>query len=124
MGTFTVEIEIGDPQGERWERFEATVDTGSLFTVVPRRLLERLGVQPCFRGRFLLGDGRVIEEDVGQTWIRVEGKSGIRMVAFGGGGPEAILGADTLDGLLLEPEEEYQRLVPKIGLMPTLILVE
>jgi carbon-monoxide dehydrogenase small subunit len=87
------------------------VDTGSLYTVVPRPMLERLGVQPLTRGRFLTADDRVIEEEVGQTWIRLEGKSGIRMVAFGGETSEPVVGADTMEGLMLAPDPVHKKLV-------------
>ncbi|MFQ5880385.1 MAG: aspartyl protease family protein, partial [Dehalococcoidia bacterium] len=46
MGTFRVTIEVGDPQGERFEAVEALVDTGATYSVAPRSLLERLGVRP------------------------------------------------------------------------------
>ena len=44
MGTVKVTIGVGDPQGQRFETLEVTVDTGSTFTAVPRELLQRLGV--------------------------------------------------------------------------------
>jgi len=54
MGTFRVEIEIGDAAGERWERVEALVDTGATYTTVPAELLRRLGVTPHARDTFVL----------------------------------------------------------------------
>jgi carbon-monoxide dehydrogenase small subunit len=116
MGTFQVEIEIGDPQGERWEKLLVTVDTGSIYTSVPRALLARLGVQPYSKARFRLADGRVVEDDIGQTWIRLDGKSAIRMVIFGNEGSEPLLGADTMEGLLLAPDPVNKRLIPVEGL--------
>ncbi len=35
MGIFNVPIEVGDPEGGRFERVEALVDTGATFTIVP-----------------------------------------------------------------------------------------
>ena len=52
MGTFTIKVEVGDPQGQRWEIVEALVDTGTSFSVVPRALLECLGVRPQKRSPF------------------------------------------------------------------------
>src|SRR3990172_6472352 len=98
MGTFQVEIEIGDPQGERYERVLATVDTGSSYTVVPRLVLQRLGVQPYTTGRFKMADGRVVEDELGQTWIRIQDRSAIRLVVFGNEGAEPVLGADAMEG--------------------------
>ena len=65
MGTFSVEIEIGDPPGERFEELSALVDTGSTYTVVPRQLLEHLGVLPYRTVPFRLADGRVVEGELG-----------------------------------------------------------
>ena len=44
MGTFSVTIQVEDLQGEQFESVEALVDTGASDTVVPRPILERLGV--------------------------------------------------------------------------------
>ncbi len=37
LGTFSVEIGIGDPQGERWVVMDALVDTGASMTSAPVR---------------------------------------------------------------------------------------
>ena len=44
MGAFTVEIEVGDLEGQQSESLEALVDTGSSYPVVQRRVLARLVV--------------------------------------------------------------------------------
>ncbi|MEX1252862.1 MAG: retroviral-like aspartic protease family protein [Dehalococcoidia bacterium] len=112
MSTFSVEVEVGDPQGERWEKVSLPVDTGSAYTVVPRSMLERLGVQPLRRARFRLADGRTFDQEIGQTWIRFDGTSAIRIVAIGEEGDEPLLGADALQGLLLAVDPVAERLVP------------
>ncbi len=117
MGTFQVEVEIGDPQGEQFEGVSVLVDTGSTYTVLPRSLLERLNVEPTDRGRFRLADGRTIEEDIGQTWLRVNGKQVITLVVFGDEGAAPLLGAYALEGLLLGADPVGKRLVPVEGLL-------
>ena len=117
MGTFKVEIEIGDPQGERWETIEALVDTGSSYSVLPRRLLRRLNVEPHTKSRFRLADERVLEREVGQTWMRIDGKSVITLVVFGEDESTPVLGAYALEGLLLAADPVGRRLVPVEGLM-------
>ncbi len=112
MSTFSVELEVGDPQGERWEKVSVPVDTGSAYTVVPRILLERLGVKLLRRARFRLADGRTFDQEIGQTWVRFNGIGAIRIVAFGDEGDEPLLGADTLQGLLLVIDPVGERLVP------------
>lgn len=112
MSTFSVEIEVGDPNGTRWEKISLPVDTGSAYTVIPRPILERLGVQPLRRARFRLAGGRTFDQEIGQTWIRLDGTSAIRIVAFGEEGDEPLLGADALQGLLLAVDPVSERLVP------------
>ena len=117
MGTFRVAIEIGDPRGERYEQVEALVDTGATYTTAPASLLHGLGVTPHDRVPFILADGRRIERDVGQTWVRVDGKSVISLVVFGEESEEALLGAYTLEGLRLGIDPANERLVPTPGLL-------
>jgi clan AA aspartic protease len=115
MGTFSLTIEIGDPQGQRFEAMNALVDTGATYTVVPASFLRRLGVTPHVRGTFALGDGRSIEMDIGRTWVRVNGQSEITLVVFGDEGVEPLLGAYTLEGLRLAADPLGPRLIPVPG---------
>ncbi len=117
MGTFRVPIEIGDPQGERYERVEALVDTGATYTTVAASTLRRLAVMPHDRVPFILADGRRIERDVGQTWVRVDGKSVITLVIFGDEGVDPLLGSYTLEGVRLGVDPINERLVPVPGLL-------
>ena len=54
MGTFLVEIELGDPEGRRYETVEALVDTGATYTTVPGSTLRRLLVVARCRNHVLL----------------------------------------------------------------------
>ena len=62
MGTFSVNTEIGNPEGTSFETLEALVDTGASFSWVPREFLERLGVQAQERWEFDLANGQIIEK--------------------------------------------------------------
>ena len=117
MGTFRHRIDVGDPQGARFETVEALVDTGASYSVVPAPLLQRLGVTAHDRVVFFLADGRQIERDVGQTWVRIDGRSVITLVVFGDEGSDALLGAYTLEGLRLGVDPANQTLVRTPGLL-------
>ena len=117
MGTFHVEVEIGDPEGRRYEPVEALVDTGSTYTSVPRPLLDALGVVPAGRAWFTLADGRPLECDIGHTWIRISGHSTVTIVVFTDPGTPALLGAYALEGLRLAPDPVGRRLLPIPALM-------
>ena len=117
MGTFRYSIEVGDPQGQRFEQVDALVDTGATYTTLPASVLQGLGVEPLRRSTFVLADGRRVERAVGQTWVRVDGQSAVRLVVFGEEGGDPLLGADTLEGLLLAVDPVGHRLVPTEGLL-------
>jgi clan AA aspartic protease len=117
MGTFHVEVEIGDPEGRRYDRIEALVDTGATYTSVSRPLLDALGVVPHTRALFVLADGRHVERDVGRAWIRVSGRTEITLVVFADPGSPALLGAYALEGLRLAADPVGRRLVPVPGLL-------
>jgi aspartyl protease family protein len=115
MGTFNVNIEIGDPEGRRFEQVEALVDTGATLTSVPASLLRSLGVIPVRRGTFELADGRQVQMDIGETRVKVEGVQTTTSVLFGEEGAAPLLGAMTLEGLLLGVDPFNRRLVPVVG---------
>jgi predicted aspartyl protease len=117
MGTFRVQIEIGDASGERWETVEVLVDTGATYTTVPAPLLRRIGVTPHIRDVFTLADGRHVEYDIGRGWIRVGGGTEVTLVVFGEPGATPLLGAYALEGLRLAPDPLGRRLVPVPGLL-------
>ena len=110
-------VEIGDPQGQRWERVEALVNTGATYTTLPASLLRRLGVVPHDRASFRLGDGGRIELEIGRTWVRIGANGEFSLVVFGQGASEPLLGAVTLEEFRLAPDPLVQRLVPVDALL-------
>ena len=116
MGTFSVEIEVGDPSGSRFEPVEVLVDTGATYTMLPASLLTPLGVETVETQTFMLADGSEIQLDVGDTLLRVEGRSRYSPVVFMNEGTSAVLGAVTLEIFLLGVDPIRQRLVPMTAL--------
>ncbi len=116
MGTFSVDLDIGDAQGEVWETIQALVDTGSSYTWVPRRLLERLDVRPQFQREFETADGRVVQRDLAVTMVRWNGETMPTLVVFGGNGDAVLLGAYTMEGFSLAPDPVNQRMLKVLGL--------
>jgi clan AA aspartic protease len=112
MGTFRVQIEIGDPQGQRFESVEALVDTGATNTAFPASQLRGLGVSPHRRAIFELADGRQTELEIGRTWVRVNGELEQTQVVFTEEGSEPVLGAVTLEEFGLAVDPVRRRLVP------------
>ena len=117
MGTFNIEMEIGDPDGLHYEKIEALVDSGASYTMVPASLLRSLGVTPLRRAGFELADGSRIELEVGQTWLQLAGRRGISLVVFADEGSKPLLGAVTLETLQLGIDPVGMRLVPVDALL-------
>ena len=117
MGTFSANIEIGSPEGSRFETVNALVDTGASITAIPASILRRLGVTPHDRDTFILADGRVIERDIGQTWLRVSDRSVITLIMFADEETPPLLGAYSLQGLRLAVDSPTERLIPSPGLL-------
>jgi clan AA aspartic protease len=120
VGTFNVAIEIGNPAGETFESLDALVDTGASYTVVPGPLLERLGVTRETIEAFVLADGRTVEFALGETRVRIDGRTVTTLVVFGAPDVRPLLGAYTLEGLRLAPDPVNRRLVPAPPLLVAL----
>ena len=112
MGTFTVMLGVGDPQGRRYEEVEVMVDSGAAYTVLPASLLEGLGVEPHEDRGFVLADGHRVERGFGRTWLRLDGRQDVSPVVFWDEDSMPLLGAVTLEifGLSIDPVNG--RLVP------------
>ncbi len=115
MGTYTVQIAIGDQDKRRWTTLDALVDTDASIISVPASVLRELGVEPITQERFRFGQGETRVMDVGQTWVRVEGRERITLVLFNEEGAPPLLGALALEGVFMGVGPVGQKLVPVEG---------
>jgi predicted aspartyl protease len=104
-----------DPGRSRLERVDALVDTGASYTTLPASMLQRLGVEPDDRGEFQLADGTMGESDLGQTWVRIDGRTKMTVVLFGEEGSMPVIGAVTLEEFRLGVDPMGQRLIEVAG---------
>lgn len=112
MGIFNVALEIGDPEGQRYETVEALVDSGAAYTIMPKSLLDRLGVVPHTDRTFILADGTRLRRGFGRTWFRLEGQEDISPVVFWDEGTTPLLGAVTLEIFSLGIDPVNNQLIP------------
>ena len=117
MGTFRIQIAIGDLQGERWTALEALVDTGASVVSAPASVLRDLNVAPIMRQAFRSAHGEVREMEIGRTWVRFEGREVMTLVVFNDEGSSPLLGALALEEAFLGVDPVGQRLVPVEGLL-------
>ena len=117
MGHFRVPVQVGSRTGEHLESLEALVDTGATLTLIPREVLERLGVVPEEEWPFELADGREVRYPVAWVQIRIGARTQPTIAVFGERGSEPTLGVVTLESFLLAVDPVHHRLISVPGLL-------
>jgi clan AA aspartic protease len=117
VGLTVLEVEVGNPaRPETTEKIEFLIDSGAIYSVVPREILDGLGIRPLVRQEFRLADGSKISRDKGGAVFRYQGQVGVADVIFGEPGDSVLLGVFTLEalGLALDPLRRELRPLPMI----------
>ena len=95
----------------------AIVDTGSEYTWIPSKTLEKIGVSREKKDLvFTMANGQTITRSVGFAILRVEKHFTIDEVVFGEPGDMTLLGARTLEGLSLAVDPRRKKLVAAVPL--------
>ena len=106
MGLTFVTVRVGNPaNGKIAEEVTCLVDSGAVYSLVPRKVLRKLGIKPHLLREFVLADGQVIERKVATVTFEYQGRRGDSLVIVGEPGDDPLLGATTLEafGLVLDP---------------------
>jgi clan AA aspartic protease len=113
MGLTTQQLVVKE---SRKARRRATVnfliDSGAVYSLVPARVLRRLGVEPHREVTFSLADGRTIVRPVGDAYFEYRGEGAAAPVIFGEEDDQPLLGATTLEGIGLVLDPFKRRLIP------------
>ncbi len=115
MGITYVELEVANVAHPRkTERMEFLVDSGAIYSVVPGRVLRRLGIKPVDKQEFRMANGEKIVRKKGVALFKYAGRVGGADVIFGERGDANLLGAFTLEalGLSLDPLKRELRELP------------
>jgi len=113
-----VRIRVARGKVGRVKASRVLVDTGATYTMLPRRMLRELGIAPEDRVLVRLGDGRLMERDLGAAFVRYSKYAAWTQVLFGEPGDASVLGALTLEELRLQVDPRSQRLREiKVALM-------
>ncbi len=117
MGLTALMIKVGNPAKPNiTEDIELLVDSGAIYSVIPARVLRRLGIRALGREEFRLADGSRITRRKGVALFRYGDKAGGADVIFGEPGDSQLLGALTLEalGLTLDPIRRELKPLPMI----------
>ncbi len=112
-----LELEVGNPANpEVTERLEFLIDSGAIYSVVPLKILEKLGIKPISEQIFRLADGSKIIRKKGIALFKYGERVGGADVIFGEEGDSILLGTFTLEalGLSLDPLRRELRPLPMI----------
>ncbi|MBM4442242.1 MAG: retroviral-like aspartic protease family protein [Candidatus Rokubacteria bacterium] len=113
MGDVYVRIGIANPStGAKSKPIRALADTGATLTILPARLLEKLGIEPSGTANFEMADGRMTTRRVGNAMVTINGESAPSRVVFGRLGDSVLLGVTVLEQLGLAVDPVRRRLIP------------
>jgi clan AA aspartic protease len=117
MGLTVLELQVGNPANpEVTQPVEFLIDSGAIYSVVPSRTLEALGIKPLAEETFRLADGSKIVRKKGVAVFKHGQRVGGADVIFGEEGDHTLLGALTLEslGLALDPLKRELKPIPMI----------
>ncbi|MBS7638749.1 aspartyl protease family protein [Candidatus Bathyarchaeota archaeon] len=118
MGFTYVKVRVYNPADmSKFDVIELLVDTGAIFTSIPRGVLERLGLKPLSRRRLRVYGGTVVERDVGVAVFEYEDSRAGAPVIFGEPEDTPLLGATSLEALGYQVDPITKRLKPTELLM-------
>ncbi len=106
MGITKVKLTIKNPFNLKIsETADFLVDSGAHYTVLPERIVKKLGIKKSYDQEFVLADGSVVKRSIGSAVVDFEGRELSVPVVLGKEDDGSLLGVTTLEsfGLMLDP---------------------
>ena len=100
MGLTHLKIRLRNPtKPSKYKEIPFLIDSGALYTVIPQKYLDQLGIKRDSKREFILADGRVIERDMGGGIFEYSGRRAHAPVTFGEKGDLPVIGVTALESL-------------------------
>ena len=100
MGMTYINVEIANPAKPNVrEKVKLLVDSGALYSVIPRDLINKLGIKPYKSETSYLANGEEIIRDIGDAVFFYLDKRGPSKVILGETGDAPLMGVVTLESL-------------------------
>lgn len=92
-------------KSEKYADVEFLIDSGAVYSLVPGKILDEIGIEPYKEMSFALADGTTIKRRISSAYFEYENEGGPAPVIYGEEGDTPLLGATTLEsiGLVLNP---------------------
>lgn len=106
MGITSLKASVINPANTKLiEEVEFLVDSGAIYSVVDKRILQKLQIKPLSEKTFFLANGTSVTRKLGGAMYKYAEEIGHAPVIFGERGDSNLLGAVTLEalGLVLDP---------------------
>ena len=116
MAITFINIEVINPEHpEKIKEYEFLVDSGAVYSVLPSDELNKLGIKPTSTEEFILANGEIIKQSVGNAYFKYKGKVRAAPVIFGEK-DVYLLGATTLEalGMILDPIRRELKPLPMV----------
>jgi predicted aspartyl protease len=97
-------------------RMKFRVDSGAIYSVVPKTVLKSLGIKPWGSKTFALADGTTVTRKIGNALFALKGAEGASPIIFGEEGDSCLLGMVSLGalGYILDPLRRELRPLPMV----------
>ena len=116
MAITFLKVKVINPESpKKVKECEFLVDSGAVYSVVPRRVLKALGIKPTSSQEFILANGEIVKRPIGNAYFEYQGKIRAAPVIFGDEGV-FLLGATTIEalGMILDPIRRELKPLPMV----------
>jgi clan AA aspartic protease len=117
MGLIYIKATVINPANPKKRlKMEFLVDTGAMYSVVPKKVLSRLGIKSRESSDFTLADGTEIVRSLGNALFALDNVERASPVIFGEEGDTPLLGLVSLEalGYMLDPLRRELRALPRL----------
>ncbi len=116
MAITFLKVKVINPERpKKVKECEFLVDSGAVYSVVPRKVLKVLGIKATSSQEFILANGEIVKRPVGNAYFGYQGKIRAAPVIFGDEGV-FLLGATTIEalGMILDPIRRELKPLPMV----------
>lgn len=118
MGLTYAKVRLQNPVDlKKAHEIELLVDTGAIFSSIPRSVLQKLDLTSLERRKLRVYGGAVVERDVGGLVFEYGGNRAVAPVIFGEAKDTPVLGATALEALGYQVDPVSKELKPTELLM-------